>query len=209
MTGDGPLGPRPAVLQAGDDALRGTFDDRAPMLFLPPAGADLAIVERIEGRGDLVVWWADGRARYDAPITVTRIDLRRGEIAVELRGPILRVQRRHEVRAPARLRCLVLSLEGDGVVTSPATTSNLSSGGAAITLDKDCDVGGRAHIDVGDEVGIVLVLADRRIAVLAEVLATRRRAGRVEMRVRFSSVDRADARDLARDLARMIARRPG
>lgn len=209
MTGDGPLGPRPAVLQAGDDAVRGTFDDRSPMLFLLPEGSDLDRVARIAGGEGPVVWWADGRARYDAPVAVTSVDARRNEVALELRGPVLRIQRRREVRAPARLRCLVLALEGDGVVTSPATTSNLSGGGAAITLDRDCDVGGRATIEAGDEIGVVLVLADRRIGAVAHVLAARRRAGRVELRVRFGAVDRSDARDLASALASMVARRPG
>lgn len=197
------------MLQSGDDAVRGVFDDRTPMLFLPPEGSDPDRIETI-GRGeDLIVWWADGRARYDVPAAMTRFDRRRGEVGIELRGPIIRIQRRAEMRAPARLRCLVLSFRDDIVVTSPATTMNLSSGGAAITLDRDCDVGGRADLDPGDEVGLVLVLSDRRLGALAEVLAARRRAGRAELRVRFNAVDRADARDLARDLARMIARCPG
>lgn len=209
MIGDGPLGPRPAVLQSGDDAVRGTFDDRAPMLFLPPDGTDLDRAERICSSGEAVVWWADGRARYDAPVSITVIDRGRNEIGVELRGPILRIQRRNEVRAAARLRCLLLGLCQGGVVASPATTMNVSAGGAALVLDRDADVGGHAEVQAGDEVGMVLVLPERRIGLVAEVLAARRRAGRIQMRVRFTAIDRGDARDLTRDLSRMIARRPG
>lgn len=209
MIGDGPLGPRPAVLQAGEDAVRGTFDDRAPMLFLPPDGTDLDRAERIGATGEAVVWWTDGRARYDAPVSIAVIDRRRNEIGVQLRGPVLQIQRRTEIRTAARLRCLVVSRCQVGVVTSPATTMNVSAGGAALVLDRDADVGGHAEVEVGDEVGMVLVLPERRIGLVAEVLHARRRAGRVEMRVRFTTIDRGDARDLTSDLSRMVARRPG
>lgn len=209
MAGDGPLGPRPAVLQAGGVALRGTFDDRVPMMFLLPDGVDMDLATSTARRSDLVVWWTDGRARYDVPVSAGTVDPRRREVSVEFRGPLRRVQRRTEVRVAVRLRCLVLGLDPDGVVTSPATTTNLSTGGAAVVLDKDADVGGVADLAVGQEIGLVLAVADRRMAAVAEVLAVRRRAGRLELRLRFTCIDRVDARDLATELRRLDARRPG
>jgi hypothetical protein len=201
-------GPRAAVLQAEGMSVRGVFDDRAPMVFLPHGSADFALAEKVRTCADISVCWVDELARFELPVEVVAVDRKRGEMMLKALGTPDRVQRRTEVRAPAQVRCTVMTFADDGVVSSPGTTINLSAGGAALMVDRDADIGGHADPpEVGEQVGMVLALPDRRVGAVATVLGVRHRASRTTLRVSFAQIHPSDSTAITRHVLAVQTRR--
>lgn len=192
-------GPRAATLQGARASVRGVLDPRGPMIFLPHGSADFAQAEQLRRSGRVAVCWADDVARFEMAVDIVAVDRKRGELVLRPVGGVERVQRRTSVRAHARLRCTVLTFVDDGIVSSPATTIDVSGGGAGLLMERDADVGGSAAPpEVGYHVGLILELPDRRVGSVTEVLSVRRRASRATLRVRFSQLHPADSTALVR-----------
>jgi c-di-GMP-binding flagellar brake protein YcgR len=178
------------------------------MVFLPHGSADFAQAEHLRHCGSLAVCWVDEVARFELAVDIVAVDRKRGELVLRPAGGVQRVQRRTAVRAQSRLRCTVLTFVDDGIVASPATTIDLSAGGAGLLMERDADVGGTAAPpEVGYHVGLILELPDRRVGSVTEVLSVRRRASRATLRVRFSQLHPADSTALVRHVLHTQARR--
>lgn len=205
---EGPLGPRAALLEARHVVVRGVLDDRGGLRFVPEHGTADDRLATITAVGRACVSWTGPLARHELDVAVVRADPGCSELTLRPVGGVERVQRRRAVRTRVAVRCAVCTSGPEGVTVSPATTVDLSAGGAAVTVARDAEVGGTMPaLAVGDAVGLVLQLPERRIAVVATVLDAGRRAGRTTLRLQFVRLRPTDATALTGFVLRTQTRR--